>query len=70
LLPGRGQLPLTELLKVYPPQRPIDAEIPIARAFPNLGAADRARLIAVAMRDCLQGLAPGTPRAPFEPRSE
>jgi sugar phosphate isomerase/epimerase len=60
LLPGRGELPLAELLKVYPPTRPIDAELPITRAFPNLGAADRARLIAAAMRACLQGLEPGT----------
>ena len=59
LLPGRGQLPLAELLKVYPAQRPIDAEIPMTRAFPDLDAADRARLIAAAMRECLQRLEPG-----------
>src|SRR5262245_9718740 len=60
LLPGRGQLALAELLKVYPAQRPIDAEIPMTRAFPELGAPDRARLIAAAMRDCLQRLEPGS----------
>jgi sugar phosphate isomerase/epimerase len=54
LLPGRGELPLLEILAAYPAHRPIDAEIPMRRALPTLGARDRARLIAEAMRDLFQ----------------
>ena len=43
LLPGRGELPLLEILAAYPANRPIDAEIPMQRALPSLGARDRAR---------------------------
>jgi sugar phosphate isomerase/epimerase len=58
LLPGRGELPLAQLLAVYPANRPIDAEVPIGRDFPRLDALDRARLIAAAMRDFCQRLEP------------
>ena len=54
LLPGRGELPLLEILAAYPANRPIDAEIPMQRALPSLGARDRARLIAEAMREFFQ----------------
>jgi hypothetical protein len=54
LLPGRGELPLLEILAAYPANRPIDAEIPMRRALPTLGARDRARLIAEAMREFFQ----------------
>ena len=50
LLPGHGALPLVELVTAYPEPRPIDAEIPLHRQFPDLDAGQRARLIASAMR--------------------
>ena len=57
LLPGRGALPLAALLAAYPEGRPIDAEIPLAGPpFGDLDASARARLIADAMRSCLDGL--------------
>ena len=57
LVPGRGALPLAALLAAYPEGRPIDAEIPLAGPpFGDLDASARARLIADAMRSCLDGL--------------
>jgi sugar phosphate isomerase/epimerase len=58
LLPGHGALPLAEIVAAYPEPRPIDAEIPLGQQFPELDAAQRARLIASAMRAFLLGCRP------------
>ena len=55
LLPGHGALPLADIIAVYPDTRPIEAEVPMAREFPQLDARERARLIAGAMRALLAG---------------
>jgi len=53
LLPGHGALPLAEIMAVYPHSGPIEAEVPMAREFPQLDARTRARQIAGAMRALL-----------------
>jgi sugar phosphate isomerase/epimerase len=54
LLPGKGELPLLELLRQVPSDLPIAAEVPLARQFPALSPAGRAALIADAMRALLR----------------
>lgn len=49
LLPGAGDLPLRDILRLLPAQ-PLDAEVPIAARYPSATPLERARLIHAAMR--------------------
>jgi sugar phosphate isomerase/epimerase len=62
LLPGRGELPLLDILRRVPPGCPITAEVPLASQFPDLAPEARAALIADAMRALLSRAA--APRGP------
>lgn len=56
LVPGEGELPLVEVMRVLPADIVIAAECPIQRQYPDFPPAERAALIYQASRRFLDGL--------------
>lgn len=53
LLPDQGALALDAFMDAIPGNPPLGVEVPLATAFPDLGALERARLTVEATRKCL-----------------
>jgi sugar phosphate isomerase/epimerase len=54
LLPGKGELPLLELLDALADDIPTAVEVPLTRRHPYLSPLERAKLVYAATRDLLQ----------------